>query len=71
MRYMRGWTSRNIKQGRISPKSFTAEQIIAFLREADVKLSLGRNVGIAFPEDSITRLLNVFITPTSTGCYKQ
>ena len=28
-----------------------AEQIIAFLREADVKLSLGRNVGIAFPKD--------------------
>ena len=29
----------------MSRKRFTAEQIIGFLREADVKLSQGRNVG--------------------------
>jgi putative transposase len=33
------------KEGRMSRKRFTAEQIIGFLREADVKLSQGRNVG--------------------------
>jgi transposase-like protein len=34
-----------IKEGRMSRKRFTAEEIIGLLREADVKLSQGRNVG--------------------------
>ena len=33
-----------IKVGRMSRKRFTAEQIIGFLRKADVKLSQGRNM---------------------------
>jgi transposase-like protein len=33
------------KEDRMSRKRFTAEQIIGLLREADVKLSQGRNVG--------------------------
>ena len=35
-------------------KRFTAEQIIGFLREADVKLSQGRNVGQICREMGIT-----------------
>jgi len=55
----------------MSRKRFTAEQIIGLLREVDVKLSQSRHVGNIFREMAITRPLNVFITPTSTGCYKQ
>jgi putative transposase len=42
------------KEGRMSRKRFTAEQIIGFLREADVKLSQGRNVGHVCREMGIT-----------------
>jgi putative transposase len=42
------------KEGRMSRKRFTAEQIIGFLREADVKLSQGRNVGQICREMGIT-----------------
>ncbi|MGZ6226314.1 MAG: transposase, partial [Syntrophales bacterium] len=38
----------------MSRKRFTAEQIIGFLREADVKLSQGRNVGQICREMGIT-----------------
>ena len=38
----------------MSRKSFTAEQIIGFLWEADVKLSQGRNVGQVSREMGIT-----------------
>ena len=38
----------------MSRKRFTAEQIIGFLREADVKLSQGRNVGQICREIGIT-----------------
>jgi hypothetical protein len=54
----------------MSRKRFTAEQIIGLLREADVKLSQGRNVGKIFREMAITSLLNVFVTPTNTSCCK-
>jgi transposase-like protein len=43
-----------IKEGRMSRKRFTAEQIIGFLREADVKQSQGRNVGQICREMGIT-----------------
>src|SRR5271157_1763231 len=42
------------KEGRMSRKRFTAEQIIGFLREADVKQSQGRNVGQICREMGIT-----------------
>jgi len=51
-------------------KCFTAEQIIGLLREADVQLSQGRNVGKFFQEMQIISILNVFVTPTNTSCYK-
>ena len=38
----------------MSRKRFTVEQIIGFLREADVKLSQGRNVGQICREMGIT-----------------
>ena len=38
----------------MSRKRFTAEQIIGFLREADVKVSQGRNVGQICREMGIT-----------------
>ena len=38
----------------MSRKRFTAEQIIGFLREADVKLSQGKNVGQICREMGIT-----------------
>jgi putative transposase len=43
-----------IKEGRMSRKHFTAEQIIGLLREADVKLSQGKNVGQNCREMGIT-----------------
>jgi putative transposase len=43
-----------IKEGGMSRKRFTAEQIIGFLREVDVKLSQGRNVGQICREMGIT-----------------
>jgi hypothetical protein len=54
----------------MSQKCFTTEQIIGLLREADVQLSQSRNVGKLFQEMSITSLLDVFVTPTNTGCFK-
>jgi putative transposase len=33
------------EEGKVGRKRFTAEQIIGLLREADVKLSQGRNLG--------------------------
>jgi len=38
----------------MSRKRFTAEQIIGFLREADVKVSQGRNVGQICREMGVT-----------------
>ena len=38
----------------MSPKRFTAEQIIGLLREAEVRLSQGRTVGQACREMGIT-----------------
>jgi hypothetical protein len=40
------------------------------IAEADVRLSQGRNVRNIFREMAITSLLNIFIAPTSTSCYK-
>ncbi len=38
----------------MSRKRFTAKQIIGFLREADVKLSQGRNMGQIWREMGVT-----------------
>src|SRR5512142_666220 len=43
-----------IKEAEMSRKRFTAEQIIGLLREADVKLSQGRNVGQVSRDMGIT-----------------
>jgi putative transposase len=43
-----------IKEGRMSRKRFTAEQIIVLFREADVKLSQGRQVGQTCRDMGIT-----------------
>jgi putative transposase len=43
-----------MKEGRMSRKRFTAEQIIGLLREADVRLSQGRNVGQICREMGVT-----------------
>ena len=43
-----------MKEGRMSRKRFTAEQIIGLLREADVKLFQGRGVGQVSREMGIT-----------------
>jgi transposase-like protein len=43
-----------IKEGGMSRERFTAEQIIMLLREADVKLSQGRNVGQVSRDMGIT-----------------
>jgi putative transposase len=43
-----------IKEVRMSRKRFTAEQIIGLLREADVKLSQGRQVGQTCRDMGIT-----------------
>jgi putative transposase len=43
-----------IKEGVMSRKRYTAEQIIGLLREADVKLSQGRNVGQVSRDMGIT-----------------
>jgi len=42
------------KEGQMSRKRYTAEMIIGLLREADVKLSQGRNVGQVSRDMGIT-----------------